>query len=89
MEWLTCYVAVEDDWGMLRRALAKEEPQPIIREKLLTKLQIQWAHISQQEIQNFSHPRGEGYANAQPNAMVIHTIDLIFVIFSHTPTCLN
>ena len=36
---------------MLGRALAKMKPHPTTREKLLTKLQIQWAQISQQVIQ--------------------------------------
>ena len=69
---------------MLGRAFAKVEPHPITREKLLTKLQNQWAQISQQAIKNFSDRWGEGYANAQPNGMVIHTIDLISVFF-HAP----
>ena len=34
---------------------------------------------------NFSDRRGEGYANAQPKAMVIRTIDLISVIFFTDP----
>ena len=35
------YLSFKDDWGMLGRALAKVEPHPTTREKLLTKLQIQ------------------------------------------------
>ena len=34
---------------------------------------------------NFSDRWGDGYANVQPNAMVIHTIDLISVIFPMHP----
>ena len=41
---------IEDAWDiMLGRAIAKVELQPT-REKLLTKLQIQWAQTSQQAI---------------------------------------
>ena len=71
-------VAIKDDWVMLGRALANVEPQPT-GEKMLSKLQ--WAQISQQAIQTLSDRWGEGYANAHTNAMIIHTIDLIPVIF--------
>ena len=49
--WSCWPVAIKDDRGMLRRALAKVEPHPTTREKLLTKLQIRWAQISQRAIQ--------------------------------------
>ena len=35
--WSGWLVAIKDDWGMLGRALAKVEPHPATREKLLTK----------------------------------------------------
>ena len=50
--WSGWPVVIKDDWGMLGRALAKVKPRPTIREILLTKLQIQWAQIGQQAIQN-------------------------------------
>ena len=66
---------------MLGKSLAKVEPQPTTREQLLKKNQIQWAQVSQQATPklNFSDRRREGYANAKPNGMVIHTIDFISV----------
>ena len=48
--WSGWPVAIKDDWGMLGKALGKYGPQPTTREKLLTKLQIQWAQTSQQTI---------------------------------------
>ena len=41
------------------------------------------------QFQNFTKRPGESYADAQPNALVIHTIDFISVIFPCTPTCLK
>ena len=45
-------VAINGDWVMFGYALAKVEPYPTTRKKLLTKLQIQWAQMSQQAIHN-------------------------------------
>ena len=42
---------IKDACDMLGRALVKVEPKPTTRDKLLTKLQIQWAEISQHAIQ--------------------------------------
>ena len=49
--WSGWTVAIKDYWGMLGRTLAKVEPHPTTREKLLIKHHIQSAQISQQAIQ--------------------------------------
>ena len=72
---------------MLGNTFAKKKT--IKREKLLTKINSVGTNQPSGNFKTLPIDAGEGYANAQPNALVIHTIDFISVIFPCTPTCLK
>ena len=75
---------------MLGRALAKVEPHPTTTEKLLTKLQIQWAQISQQVIQKlFRSLRTEVTRMNNRTRWSSTLLSSFLSFFSCTPTWLN
>ena len=87
--WSGWPVAIKDEWGMLGRALAKMELHSITREKLLTKLQIQWEKISRQVIKKlFRSMRGLRECTTKRDGHP-HYWSHFCHFFSCTPTWLN
>ena len=71
---------------MLGRALAKVEPHTTTTEKTANKTSNSVStNQSAGNPKTFPIVENRGYANEQPNAMVINTIELISVIFFHAP----